>query len=370
MIEDIFVIDGVAHALDFSDSNKVESAPIQKLRDFTSFAHNTFMDQVESHEPGYRLTPEEYNTRFTAEDLAYAFFVESDVDMVVAHAVDIKPLFKHGVFRWDTQVELKQLAPDRVLLYAPVDTFDPDRERIFDDMEQKVSEGAIGFKFYPSNGVFDPKANKLVSIFYDDPENAYPLFEKARQLGVKTLAFHKAQPVGVGPNSVVGVQDISTAAAEFPDLIFEVVHTGWAFLEDSAYQLAFHPNVYANLENTFGLINNQPRRFAHIIGTLLRTGSADQLIYASGCALNHPDPQLRAFMDFEMPEDLCDGYGYPQLTPEIKRKILGENIARLHGIDIEQVKDRIKGDHWSQLRAQGKAEPWSALRDRLHGQPV
>ena len=38
-------------------------------------------------------------------------------------------------------------------------------------------------------------------------------------------------------------------------------------------------------------------------------------------------------MAFELPEDLKQEY-HVDLTPEIKRKILGENTARLYGIDI------------------------------------
>jgi len=365
MINDVFVIDGVGHAMDFSDSNVVESVPPEQIGGFRAFGYSGFVEQIESKETGYRLSFDEWMTHITAEDLASAFFIESDVDLVVGHAVEIKPLFKNGMFRWDVLLDLRALAPDRVLLYAAVDTFDTERTAIYEHMARSVEQGAIGFKFYPSNGMFDRQNNRLVSQFYDDPQNAYPLFERAQELGVKTVAFHKAQPVGVGPNSVVGVQDISTAAAEFPDLTFEVVHAGWAFLEDTAYQLQYHPNVYANLENTLGLVVNQPRRFAHILGTLLRAGAEDRLIFGSGCALNHPDPQIRAFIDFEMPQELIDGYGYPPVTIATKRKILGENIARLHGIDIEQRKSAIASDEWSRKRAEGKAPPWSGLRTRL-----
>ena len=42
-------------------------------------------------------------------------------------------------------------------------------------------------------------------------------------------------------------------AAAFPDMTFEVVHSGWAFLDDCAFQLQMNPNIYANLEaNPFG----------------------------------------------------------------------------------------------------------------------
>jgi hypothetical protein len=32
-----------------------------------------------------------------------------------------------------------------------------------------------------------------------------------------------------------------------------------------------------------------------------------------------------------IPQDLVEGYGYPQLTEQAKRKILGENLLRLSG---------------------------------------
>jgi hypothetical protein len=74
-------------------------------------------------------------------------------------------LFKAGMFRWDTLLDLRDLAPERVLLYAGVDTFATDRDQVMEGMEQSVERGAIGFKFYPSNGVFDRRTNKMVSLF-------------------------------------------------------------------------------------------------------------------------------------------------------------------------------------------------------------
>jgi len=39
--------------------------------------------------------------------------------------------------------------------------------------------------------------------------------------------------------------------------------------------------------------------------------------------------------------DLSAGYGYPQLTHQAKRKILGENLLRLHGLDVAEVRSRL-----------------------------
>jgi hypothetical protein len=46
-------------------------------------------------------------------------------------------------------------------------------------------------------------------------------------------------------------------------------------------------------------------------------------------------------MDFQIPEDLCAGYGYPQLTNQAQRKILGENLLPLHGLDLAEAKARL-----------------------------
>jgi hypothetical protein len=35
-----------------------------------------------------------------------------------------------------------------------------------------------------------------------------------------------------------------------------------------------------------------------------------------------------------------EGYGYPQLTDQAKRKILGENLLRLHGIDLAEARTK------------------------------
>src|SRR5262249_17465652 len=45
-----------------------------------------------------------------------------------------------------------------------------------------------------------------------------------------------------------------------------------------------------------------------------------------------PQWQIDAFWRFQIPEDMRKKYGYPELTPDAKRKILGLNSAGLYGI--------------------------------------
>jgi hypothetical protein len=58
-------------------------------------------------------------------------------------------------------------------------------------------------------------------------------------------------------------------------------------------------------------------------------------------------------MDFQIPQDLCEGYGYPQLTDQAKRKILGENLLRLHGMDVAQTTARLGRPRGSSGTGQG-----------------
>ena len=44
---------------------------------------------------------------------------------------------------------------------------------------------------------------------------------------------------------------------------------------------------------------------------------------------------------FEIPQDLVDGYGYLPLTETAKRKIPGENLLRLSGMDLEETRRKL-----------------------------
>ncbi len=364
------VVDAVAHAYDRSLVNRSDECSEEEYIRVQKNSHAQ-SSALEPKGGGFQLSLREYTARWSGEALAETFFLESDVDIVIHHHVHIPYFFKvtpdGGASRWDAGVEMARLAPGRVFLYASVDTFDPDKERVFAEMERRAAEGAVGFKFYPTRGFFDRSSNEFVTARYDDPESAYPFFEKARSLGIKHLAFHKAQPIGPGPINALRPTDLTKAAAAFTDLTFEVVHDGWAFLEESAMQLRSLPNIYANLEIVANLATRQPRRFAHIIGTFLRDGAPERILFASGCGYNHPDPIVRSIIDFEMPEDLCEGYGYPQLTPEIKRNILGLNACAMLGIDPVEKAAELSEDEWSRRRAvnKGKQEPWTARRRSL-----
>jgi hypothetical protein len=156
--------------------------------------------------------------------------------------------------------------------------------------------------------------------------------------------------------------DIDYAAIDFPDLNFEVVHSGFAFLDEAAFQIARFPNVYVGLESTAALAVRHPRKLARILGEFLMMGGGKKLFWSSGASSPHPRPTLEAFARLEMPVDMVEGDGYPPLTDQIKADILGLNYAALHGIDVAKAKAATADDALSRARRQGIAAPWSRLK--------
>jgi predicted TIM-barrel fold metal-dependent hydrolase len=196
----------------------------------------------------------------------------------------------------------------------------------------------------------------------DDPEIAFPFFERAQQLGLKAVAIHKAVPLGPVPVEHYRVDDIDRAAMAFPGLNFEVVHGGMAFLEESAWQLGRFANVYVNLEITTSLIGRRPGTFERALATLLSVGgeaAVERILWGTGAIAFHPQPLLELFVrEFEFSPELVEE-GIPQMTLARKRMILGENYARMVGIDLDRRLAATEGDDFAQRRGDELPAPFS-----------
>jgi predicted TIM-barrel fold metal-dependent hydrolase len=168
----------------------------------------------------------------------------------------------------------------------------------------------------------------------DDPRVAFPIFEKAQQLGVNLIGVHKGVPLG--PQHIEHTQawDMDGAAENFPDINFVIFHVGLPFIDEICWQLVRFPNLYASIAATINFVVRSPKVFAENMAKLLFWCGEDKILYGGETPIWHPRWALEAFWNFELPEDIVQGYGCGQLTQQAKRKILGENLARLHGMDV------------------------------------
>ncbi len=96
-----------------------------------------------------------------------------------------------------------------------------------------------------------------------------------------------------------------------------------------------HPNIHLCLSLLVPWAISAPRKFATIVGEALRFVGPDRIIWGTDSAGMGAQVRwgVEGFREFQIPEDMRQGYGYPEITDEIRRKIFGGNLARLLGID-------------------------------------
>jgi uncharacterized protein len=352
MIDGMVVADGVVHGYNWTPENW--AIPEAAVTSAAGAGFHKFLTKDDES----RLTDEEFLQNWGVDELEEILFLEAGVDIAAYHGTPIWDFYKDGHSDTEKGFVMRDRNPDRVLVYGAVNPFDG--KKAIDDVKRLADRGVNGLKVYAASY----KDGITTAQPLDDPTFGYPLIEAALEHGIKVIGVHKAMPFGPVRSAPYGVSDIPEPCALYPEMNFEVVHSGFAFVEDTAFLCGF-PNVWLNLEASFGLLLNAPRRFAEFLGLFLANGAGPRIIFATGCALAHPLPLIEAFLQFEMPEDLVAGYGVPALDDSMKRDILGLNLLRLHGIDPDERMAAIAQDRWSQRReTEGPGLPYSHFRAR------
>jgi predicted TIM-barrel fold metal-dependent hydrolase len=330
MIDDIFILDNVCHVYDLSDENVREDEPTALYA----------RDQMAAAFAGTRLPENQHypvKVRFTAEDIYQMVFVDGGIDMTMVQAVPIFEWYHDWFAPIRAQYEMAQRYPDRVIFCGGVDPLFNGLDGALDGIRQQTEEmGARSFKFY--NGHVNGGWR------CDDPELAYPMYELLQELGVTTLQFHKGIPFGQQDLEPLHPGDLQKAARDFPDLNFLIHHLADPFVDEAINIAGRFPNVYLVGSGVFNLSVFQPRKVQTWIGRLLYEVGVDKVIWGSEVPLQgNPRPYLKDFMRLQVPEDLQEGWGYPEVTKEDKRKILGLNFARLLGIDLAAEQRKLYG---------------------------
>jgi hypothetical protein len=170
------------------------------------------------------------------------------------------------------------------------------------------------------------------------------MYEKARELGIGVVQFHKGIPFGTENLEWGRPIDLQAPCRDFPDLTFVLHHLAIPYVDETVAIASRFPNLYLALSANLAFTPIAPRQVQWQLGLLLQRVGADKLLYGSEAGLaGPPAPYLRAFLDLEIPEDLRVGYGFPQITHDDHRKILGENFARIMGVDLVAKRRELAG---------------------------
>ena len=348
MINGMPVIDAIVHPFNFSRENFSN-------RFGHHFTEMIVRSSLHNNAEPYRVPEKAFRRNWGIEEIANAAFIESDTDLAVYHVLPLNA-FKDGACSLEKAIEARRRWPNRFIFYVGVDPMQgpaalEEMQRQYDALEGDV----VGLKLYPNSWLGEEIRGWLMS----DPDIAFPVFRKARELGLRTVAIHKAFAMGPAEMLHYRVDDVDFAAKEFPDINFEIVHGGLAFVEETAWQLRRFSNVYANLESTTMNLTTRPLAFENVLVSFMRFPyMVEHILWATGgCMVGHPQMLLDAFMSLKLRDSTVNEGYVPQITDEDKRKILGENYARMTGIDLAARLRAVENDEFAQRRKEYLARP-------------
>src|SRR5882724_5829003 len=240
---------------------------------------------------------------------------------------------------------------------------------IQEQAEQNQPDSWKGYNISNAAKVDDDPNSLMRQWRHDDEEVAYPTFEliqklyqkmKAKKPGFNNICVHKGLAPGP-PDPMRGHPgDMPKAAKDWPNLNFISYHACIQpafFLGESLQEIksgklregvpdiswtteyatlvAPFKNVYAEIGTTWASsVITFPTVAAHIMGQLMKFMGPDRIVFGSDSVwYGSPQWQIDAFWRFEIPEEIRKKYGYPELTQDARRKILGLNSAKLYGIN-------------------------------------
>ncbi len=316
--ESYFIVDGHIHNWDASPENTANKYGEGFIKCFYDYHQN--------------LSPEEYVwplekfRKYGEENLMHDLFEIGYVDKAIFQPTYLTDFYTGGFNTTAMNGVLKEKHPDKFILNGSFEPRDPDGLTTF---EEKVKKYDLkGVKVYTAEWYGDSKGWKLTD------DLVKPYLDKCVELGVTNVHVHKGPTIWPLNKDAFNVDDVDGAATEYQELNFIVEHCGLPRLEDFCWIAVQEPNVYGGLAVALPFIHTRPRYFAQMIGELLYWLGEDRVTFGSDYGIWQPKWLIETFVDFQMPEDLVSEYG--ELTPNIKRKILGLNLAKLYDIDVPE----------------------------------
>ena len=246
---------------------------------------------------------------------------------------------------------------------------------IDEQIEQNSPDSWKGYNISNAAKIDDDPNSPMRQWRHDDEDVAYPTFEliqsryeqlRTEKPGFNNICVHKGLAPGPPDPERGHPADLPKAARDWPGLNFITYHAciqSSFFMHDALEEIrsgrlregvpniswtteyaelvAPYPNCYAEIGTTWASsIVTFPTVAAHIMGQLMKYLGPERIVFGSDSVwYGSPQWQIDAFWRFQIPEEMRERYGYPEITLEDKRKILGLNSARLYGITATAAED-------------------------------
>jgi hypothetical protein len=166
----------------------------------------------------------------------------------------------------------------------------------------------------------------------NDPR-MWPFYEKAQELGVPLTMHTGMAYVLPQPTRHTLPLQLDDVLLDFPGLKIIAYHMGWPYHEELFGLAGKHPNLYVSLSGIIGWLARAPYKGYHLIGEALEWAGPDRIVMGLDLAFNDMKRVVDFVRHLEIPKELREQWGYPEITAEIRAKILGGNLARIAGIE-------------------------------------
>jgi len=197
-----------------------------------------------------------------------------------------------------------------------------------------------GVKVYTAEWRGDSKGWRL------DSDDSFEFLQTCVDLGIENVHAHKGPTIRPLNRDAFDVADIDDAASSFPDLNFVVEHVGLPRLDDFCWIGTQEPNVYGGIAVAAPFSRTRPRKFSEIMSELLFWIGEDRILFGSDYGIWEPSWLVESVIESELtPEDKTE-YGV-DWDLEAKRKVMGENAAKLYDIDIDAKRRAFQEDNIS-----------------------
>jgi predicted TIM-barrel fold metal-dependent hydrolase len=166
-----------------------------------------------------------------------------------------------------------------------------------------------------------------------DDRRMWPFYEKACELGI-TLTMHTGMSYVVPqPSSHTHPDTLDRVLLDFPELKVIAYHMGWPHTEELIGLAGKHINLHLSLSGIVGWYERSPYRGYHAIGTALQWIDPGKIVMGFDLTFDDMQRVVDWVRGLQIPPELQEKYGYPEITEEMRAGFLGLNLARLAGIE-------------------------------------
>ncbi|HKP56409.1 MAG TPA: amidohydrolase family protein [Polyangiales bacterium] len=310
---------------------------------------------------------------YSADEYTQQFFLESDTTVTVLSGIPAtdgnNPLTNDEIAETRDFVNNLAQQTERVVTHAMVlPNYNHDAQ--LEGMAKIASErGPLGaWKCYTPWG----PGNGVTGFWLDDPKIGIPYIQQGIKVGLKTFACHKGLPLPGFDNNYGDPKDLGVVAKMFPEAKFIAYHSAYQFGGTDETQpytegsklgvnslitacmqngIPKGGNIYGELGTTWRSIMTNKTAATHVLGKLLKFLGEDNVVWGTDCMwYGSPQPLIQMFLSFQMDQNIRMAQGYPDLTMDIKRKILGLNAAKAYGISPEAKRCQVKLSKMAQLK--------------------